>query len=56
LRWDGVGTVVAYPVPDRRDRRLVWSNLRSGCKPCRDVDTAPQVAAGHRGVRAGRRK
>ena len=30
--------------------RLVWSNLRSGCKPCHDAHTARQVADGHRGT------
>ena len=44
------------PITDRPDLRLVWSNLRSGCKPCHDAHTARQVAEGHRGMRGERRK
>ena len=39
------------PISLRPDLRLVWSNLRSGCKPCHDAHTARQVAEGHRGMR-----
>ena len=39
------------PIADRPDLRLVWGNLRSGCKPCHDAHTARQTAAGHRGMR-----
>ena len=39
------------PISLRPDLRLVWSNLRSGCKPCHDAHTAHQVADGHRGMR-----
>ena len=39
------------PISTRPDLRLVWSNLRSGCKPCHDAHTAHQVAEGHRGMR-----
>ena len=42
------------PITERPDLRLVWSNLRSGCKPCHDAHTARQVAAGHRGMRGAR--
>jgi len=43
------------PISERPDLRLVWSNLRSGCKPCHDAHTARQVAEGHRGMRGARR-
>jgi 5-methylcytosine-specific restriction protein A len=39
------------PISERPALRLVWSNLRSGCKRCHDAHTAHQVAAGHRGMR-----
>lgn len=42
------------PIADRPELRLVWSNLRSGCKPCHDAHTARQTAAGHRGRRGTR--
>lgn len=38
------------PIAERPALRLVWSNLRSGCKPCHDAHTARQVAGGHRGM------
>ena len=39
------------PISERPDLRMVWSNLRSGCKPCHDAHTARETAAGHRGMR-----
>ena len=39
------------PIATHPDLRLIWSNLRSGCKPCHDAHTARQTAAGHRGMR-----
>jgi 5-methylcytosine-specific restriction protein A len=39
------------PISDRPELRMVWGNLRSGCKPCHDAHTARQTAAGHRGMR-----
>lgn len=43
------------PITKRPDLRLVWSNLRSGCKACHDAHTARETAAGHRGMRGGPR-
>jgi 5-methylcytosine-specific restriction endonuclease McrA len=43
------------PIAQRPELRLVWGNLRSGCKSCHDAHTARQTAAGHRGMRGGRR-
>jgi 5-methylcytosine-specific restriction endonuclease McrA len=39
------------PISERPDLRMVWGNLRSGCKPCHDAHTARETAAGHRGMR-----
>jgi 5-methylcytosine-specific restriction protein A len=39
------------PIVERPELRLVWGNLRSGCKPCHDAHTARETAAGHRGMR-----
>jgi 5-methylcytosine-specific restriction protein A len=42
------------PISERPELRMIWSNLRSGCKPCHDAHTAGQTAAGHQGMRGHR--
>jgi 5-methylcytosine-specific restriction endonuclease McrA len=38
-------------IAERPDLRMMWSNLRSGCKRCHDAHTARETAGGHAGIR-----